>query len=68
MNVGQLRELLEWVPDKTMIYVETTVVNTFEPATISLDFVVDSEHGDKWRQKADPDSDNVDSEVGLLVW
>lgn len=69
VTVGQLKQLLEFVKDDTEIYIEVEASDddVFIPATISLDFVVQGDLPDE-RKRADPDSDLVDSEVGLLIW
>ena len=67
MNVGELKTLLEWVDDKTEVYVPSSVHNLWERASASLEFVEESSHGERYRELCEPEAP-IDNEVGLIFW
>jgi len=67
MNVGQLKQLIEFVKDDTQIYTEDSISGVFGPATVALDFVVEGATPNQ-RLMADPEYDTIDNEIALVIW
>lgn len=67
MNVGQLKQLLEFVSDDTKIYIEDTILEDFVPVQKAyLDFVIEGDHPEA-RLLAGEDA-SIDNEIALVIW
>lgn len=67
LNVGQLKQMLEFIDDKTKVYIESDINGDFKKVRrAQFEFLVEGATSGR-RLLADPD-ESVDNEIGLVMW